>query len=157
MSYKIGNLAPSFSLSNQSGEKISLKDFKGEKNVVVYFYPKALTPGWNVQAEGIRDAKKEFKKLDTVVLGLSPDKVDKLVKFEEKKDLNFDLLSDEDLEVAKKYDVYGKKKFMGKEYMGIKRMTFIIDKQGKLREVMEKVKTKTHHEDVLDYIKSNLC
>ena len=79
------------------------------------------------------------------------------MKFEEKKDLNFDLLSDEDLEVAKKYDVYGKKKFMGKEYMGIKRMTFIIDKQGKLREVMEKVKTKTHHEDVLNYIKSNLC
>jgi len=82
--------------------------------------------------------------------------VDKLVKFEEKKSLNFNLLSDESLEVAKKYDVYGMKKFMGKEYMGIKRMTFIIDKQGKLREVMEKVKTKTHHEDVLSYINENL-
>ena len=109
-----------------------------------------------MQAEGIRDTNKKFKKLDTVVLGVSPDNIDRLVRFEEKKDLNFNLLSDEDLTVAKKYDVYGKKKFMGKEFLGVKRMTFIIDKQGKLREVMEKVKTKTHHEDVLNYIEENL-
>jgi peroxiredoxin Q/BCP len=87
---------------------------------------------------------------------VSPDKVQKLEKFEEKKKLNFNVLSDLDLEVSKKYDVYGKKKFMGKEYMGIKRMTFIIDKSGKLKHVLDDVRTKTHHEEVLAYIGENL-
>lgn len=152
-SLKVGNLAPSFSLINQEGKKISLKDFKGFKNVVLYFYPKALTPGCTVQACGIRDSKKDFSKLDTVVLGISPDTVVKLKKFEAEKDLNFDLLSDEEKEVAKKYGVWGKKKFMGREYMGILRTTFIIGKDGKIKFIMDEVKTKTHHEDVLKIIK----
>ena len=152
---KIGNLAPKFTLENQNGKKIALKDLVG-KNVVIYFYPKALTPGCTTQACDIRDYKKEFSKLKTVVLGISPDPVKKLKNFEEKKELNFDLLSDEDHKIADKYGVWGLKKFMGKEYMGINRMTFIVDKKGKLVHIMEKVKTKTHGEDVLNFIKENL-
>ncbi len=150
---KVGSAAPSFSLLNQEGKKISLKDFKGKKNVVLYFYPKALTPGCTVQACGVRDSKIEFTNLNTLVLGVSPDPISKLKKFETEKKLNFDLLSDEDREVAKKYGVWGKKKFMGREYMGILRTTFLIGKDGKIKHIMDDVKTKTHHEDVLEIIK----
>lgn len=153
---KIGNLAPAFSLKDQNGKLISLKDFVGKSNVVVYFYPKAMTPGCTVQACGIRDYKKEFAKAKTVVLAISPDSPDRLKKFEDKQDLNFTLLSDEDHSVANKYGSWGPKKFMGKEYDGILRQTFIINKEGKLVEIFTKVKTKSHHEDVLDYIKDNL-
>lgn len=153
---KIGNKAPAFNLANQDNEKIRLSSFVGEKNVVLYFYPKALTPGCTVQACGIRDSKKEFAKLDTVVLGVSPDPVDKLVKFIDKHELNFDLLSDEGHAIAEKYGVWGLKKFMGKEFMGILRTTFIVDKTGKVRHIIDKVKTKTHHDDVADWIKENL-
>ena len=90
---KIGNKAPAFTLLNQNGEKVKLSDFAGEKNVVLYFYPKALTPGCTTQACGIRDTEKAFADLDTVVLGVSPDPVDKLAKFIDKHELNFDLLS----------------------------------------------------------------
>ena len=151
---KVGNMAPAFSLVNQNGEKVSLKDFKGKKTVVLYFYPKALTPGCITQACGIRDAKKEFEKLDAVVLGVSPDPVKKLQSFIEKKELNFDLLSDEDKTIAEKYGVWGLKKFMGREFMGILRTTFIIGKDGRLKHVMDKVKTKTHHDDVIEILKS---
>ncbi|MEE2743631.1 MAG: thioredoxin-dependent thiol peroxidase [Bdellovibrionota bacterium] len=153
---KIGNLAPAFSLVDQDENKVSLKDFKGKKNVVVYFYPKALTPGCTTQACAIRDAKKKFDKSKTVILGISPDAPKKLMNFTEKKDLNFTLLSDEDHKIAEKYGVWGLKKFMGREYMGIHRMTFIIGKDGRLKHIMEKVNTKTHHDDVLEYIKENL-
>jgi peroxiredoxin Q/BCP len=153
---KIGNLAPTFTLKDQNGKNVSLKDFKGKKNVVVYFYPKAMTPGCTVQACGIRDYKKEFAKADTVVLAISPDPFERLKKFEDKQELNFTLLSDEDHKIADKYGSWGPKKFMGKEYDGILRQTFIIGKDGKLKEIMDKVKTKTHHDDVLDYIKEHL-
>lgn len=151
---KVGNMAPAFTLVNQNGDKVSLKDFKGKKNVVLYFYPKAMTPGCITQACGIRDAKKEFAKLDTVVLGVSPDPVKKLQSFMEKKELNFDLLSDEDKTIAEKYGVWGLKKFMGREFMGILRTTFIIGKDGRLKHVMDKVKTKTHHDDVIEVLKT---
>lgn len=154
---KVGNLAPAFSLPDQDGKKVSLKDFKGKKNVVLYFYPKAKTPGCTVQACGIRDSYKAFEKKDTVVLGVSPDPVAKLKKFEEnpKKEeapLNFTLLSDEGHAIADKYGAWGPKKFMGKEFDGILRTTFIIGKDGRLKHVMDKVKTKTHHDDVLALI-----
>ena len=153
---KLGNLAPAFTLLNQDGVKVSLKDFKGKKNVVVYFYPKASTPGCTVQACGIRDSEKALEKLDTVVLGISPDPLKRLQNFINKQSLNFDLLSDEGHEIADKYGAWGPKKFMGREYDGILRSSFIIGKDGKLKHIMDKVKTKTHHDDVMDWIKSNL-
>lgn len=153
---KEGNLAPAFSLLNQNEEKIDLKSLRG-KNVVLYFYPKAMTPGCTTQACGIRDTKKEFAKLNTVVLGVSPDEPKRLQKFIEKENLNFDLLSDPDHSVAEKYGVWGLKKFMGREFMGILRTTFIIDENGKLVHVMDDVKTKSHHDDVINYIKENLA
>ena len=154
--FEIGKMAPDFSLQNQQDKTVSLKDFKGDKNVVVYFYPKASTPGCTVQACGIRDYQKEFAAVDTVILGLSPDPVRRLQNFETKKKLNFDLLSDLEHKVADTYGAWGLKKFMGKEFMGILRITFIIGKDGKLKHIMDKVKTKTHHSDVLDYIKEHL-
>ncbi|MCG8414898.1 MAG: thioredoxin-dependent thiol peroxidase [Pseudomonadales bacterium] len=151
---KIGNMAPAFSLLDQSGNKVSLKDFKGEKNVVLYFYPKAMTPGCTVQACGLRDSKRALGRQHSVALGISPDPVSRLKKFEDKESLNFTLLSDEDHAVADKYGVWGLKKFMGREFMGILRTTFIINKQGKLVHIMDKVKTKSHHDDVLEVLKS---
>ncbi|MEX0962793.1 MAG: thioredoxin-dependent thiol peroxidase [Pseudohongiellaceae bacterium] len=150
---KLGNLAPTFTLLNQAGAKVSLKDYRGNANVVLYFYPKAMTPGCTVQACGLRDSSKKLAKLDAIALGLSPDSVKRLQKFEEKESLNFDLLADEDHSVAEKYGVWDLKKFMGREYMGIVRTTFIIDKKGRLAHIMDKVKTKTHHEDVMELLK----
>jgi len=151
---KVGNNAPAFSLLNQKGAKVSLKDFKGEKTVVLYFYPKAMTPGCTTQACGLRDSKSKLTRAGIVVLGVSPDPVSRLEKFIQRDKLNFDLLSDEDHAVADKYGVWGLKKFMGREYMGINRRTFIIGQNGKLQHVMEKVNTKTHHDDVLAIVKS---
>ena len=108
-----------------------------------------MTPGCTVQACGLRDTKQELAKLDAVAIGISPDPSARLAKFEEKHALNFPLLSDEDHAVADAYGAWGLKKFMGKEYMGILRTTFIIDKQGRLAHVMDKVKTKSHHDDAL--------
>ncbi|MEM6543625.1 MAG: thioredoxin-dependent thiol peroxidase [Pseudomonadota bacterium] len=146
---KLGNLAPAFSLLDQSGEKVALKDFRDRKAVVVYFYPKAMTPGCTVQACSVRDSRQTFEKRGVEVLGVSPDPVSKLQKFVEKESLNFTLLSDEDHAVANKYGAWGLKKFMGKEYMGILRTSFIIGRDGRLKHVMDKVKTKSHHDDVL--------
>ena len=150
---KVGNLAPAFTLTDQDGNKVSLKQFRDSQNVVLYFYPKAMTPGCTVQACGLRDSQSALKKLDTVVLGVSPDPVARLGKFIEKQDLNFTLLSDEDHAVAEKYGVWGLKKFMGRESMGILRTTFIIGKDGRLKHVMDKVKTKSHHDDVVALIR----
>lgn len=147
---KIGNLAPAFSLYNQANEKVSLKDFRGDKTVVVYFYPKASTPGCTTQACGLRDIAAELTARDTVVLGLSPDPVARLTKFADKQQLNFTLLSDEDHAVADKYGVWQLKKFMGKEFMGIVRTTFIVGKDGKLINVLGKFKTSNHHQVLLD-------
>ncbi len=145
---KVGNMDPAFTLQDQDGNKVSLKQFRGDSNVVLYFYPKAMTPGCTVQACGIRDSKKELAKLDTVVLGVSPDPVARLGKFIDKQDLNFTLLSDEDHAITEKYGAWGLKKFMG-----VLRTTFIIGKDGRLKHVMDKVKTKSHHDDVIGLIK----
>ncbi len=153
---KIGNLAPAFTLNNSAGEKVSLGDFKGKKNVVLYFYPKASTPGCTVQACGIRDARSEFVSLETVVLGVSPDSTLKLQKFTDKHALNFDLLSDEDHAVADKYGVWRLKKFMGREFMGILRTSFLINKEGRLVYIMEKVNTKTHNQDILTILQNGI-
>ena len=146
---KVGNKAPSFRLRDQDGSQIALKDYLGNKYVVLYFYPKAMTPGCTAQACGIRDSKKALDKRDVVVLGVSPDAVKRLPKFIDKESLNFSLLSDEDHALADKYGVWGMKKFMGREFMGLIRTTFIIGKDGRLLAVMDKFKTKTHHDDLL--------
>lgn len=153
---KVGNLAPTFSLFDQNGDKVSLKDYRGKQNVVLYFYPRAMTPGCTVQACGLRDAKAELKALKTVALGISPDPVAKLARFAEKYTLEFPLLSDEDHSVAEKYGAWGLKKFMGREFMGILRTTFIIDREGRLRHIIDKVKTKTHDQDVVAWLKAEL-
>lgn len=148
--------APQFTLPNQQGEDVSLAQFQGRKHVVLYFYPKAMTPGCTVQACGLRDSKAELDELNVEVLGISPDPARRLQSFTEKKELNFTLLSDEDHAVAEQYGAWGLKKFMGREYMGILRQTYIIDDQGVLRHVFDKVKTKTHHEDVIEWVRNNL-
>lgn len=145
----VGATAPSFSLLNQQGETIALGDFAGKKTVVLYFYPRASTPGCTVQACGMRDYQQELAKRGAVVLAVSPDSVKKLKNFADKQQLNFDLLADEDHATAEKYGVWGLKKFMGRESMGILRTTYIIGKDGNIVHVMGKVNTKTHHDDVL--------
>ena len=153
---KVGLLAPAFNLLNQDEAKVALKDYRDKKNVILYFYPKAMTPGCTVQAQALRDKKRKMTSLKTAVLGVSIDSVSRLEKFREKENLNFDLLSDEDHKVAEKYGVWVKKKNYGREYMGVMRTTFIIGKDGRIKHIMDKVKTKTHHEDVIDWIEENL-
>lgn len=149
---EIGGKAPAFTLKNQNDETVKLSDFKG-KIVVLYFYPKALTPGCTTQACGISDSIESFTSLNSVVLGVSPDDVKKVGKFTEKYNLNFGLLADADHSVAEKYGVWALKKFMGREFMGVLRTTFIIDGQGKVRHVISKVNVKTHHDEVLTLVK----
>ena len=149
---KVGNLAPKFSLSDHEGNTVSLADFKGKSAVVVYFYPKAMTPGCTVQAQGLRDIAAELERHDVVVLGISPDPVKRLAKFVERDALNFQLLSDEDHAVADAYGAWGPKKFMGKEFDGILRTSYLVDKEGNLREILNKFKTKDHHEVVLNTV-----
>lgn len=150
---KAGDTAPLFSLSNQNNETVSLAALKGKK-VLVYFYPKALTPGCTTQACGLRDAKAELEKLGVVILGISPDSPKKLAQFAEKKALNFTLLADEDHQVAEQFGVWGEKKFMGRTYDGIHRISFLIDEEGKIQHVFDKFKTGEHHQVVLNYLQS---
>ena len=143
-----GKPAPEFTLEDDAGETVSLSDFRG-KPVVLYFYPKDDTPGCTAQACGIRDAYGEFEQAGAVVLGVSPDKVSKHVKFKEKYDLPFTLLADPEHEVAERYGVWGEKKYMGRSYMGVNRTTFLIAPDGTVAEIMENVKPDSHADDVL--------
>ena len=136
---KPGDKAPSFTLLDQSGEKVKLSDFKGRK-VLVYFYPKADTPGCTTQACGLRDAAPQIG--DTAVLGISPDPPKKQAKFDEKYGLGFPLLADEDHAVADAYGVWGEKSMYGKKYMGIVRSAFLIDEKGKVADAWYKVSPK---------------
>ena len=146
-----GDKAPQFSLQNQNDETVSLSDFAGKK-VLVYFYPKAMTPGCTVQAQGLRDSKEELVAKNVEILGISPDPVKRLPKFADKESLNFTLLSDEDHAVADAFGVWGLKKFMGKEYDSIHRISFMIDENGTIEQVFNKFKTKEHHTVILDYL-----
>lgn len=146
-----GDKAPQFTLQDQHDEAVSLSSFEGKK-VLVYFYPKAMTPGCTTQAQCLRDSKDALDEHNVVVLGISPDPVKRLPKFIEKENLNFTLLSDEDHAVAEEFGVWGPKKFMGKEYDGIHRTSFMIDEQGNIEHVFDKFKTKEHHEVVLRYL-----
>lgn len=148
-----GTQAPHFSLLNQQGNVINLDDFKGKSGVILYFYPKASTPGCTTQACGLRDSNDELAALNYVALGVSPDEPKSLLKFDTKYSLGFTLLADPDHKVAEAYGVWGLKKFMGREFMGILRTTFIIDINGVVNYVIEKVDTKTHNQTVIAYIK----
>ena len=146
-----GDKAPQFTLQDQNDESVSLSSFEGKK-VLVYFYPKAMTPGCTTQAQCLRDSKDALDEHNVVVLGISPDPVKRLPKFIEKENLNFTLLSDEDHAVAEEFGVWGPKKFMGKEYDGIHRTSFMIDEQGNIEHVFDKFKTKEHQDVVLRYL-----
>lgn len=148
---KRGENAPHFILPDQHNQSVAWTDFKGKK-VLVYFYPKALTPGCTTQACNLRDSKAELDKLNVVILGISPDSPQKLASFTDKKMLNFILLSDQDHQVAEQFGVWGEKKFMGKTFDGIHRISFLIDEQGKIERVFDKFKTSEHHQVVLDYL-----
>jgi len=143
MILEAGTLAPEFTLTNQDGQNVSLSDHMG-KNVIIYFYPAASTPGCTVQACDFRDNINSLKALGYVVLGISPDKQSKLKTFQEKQSLNFDLLSDEDSFVQKAYGAFGAKQMYGKEYMGTIRSTFVVDPAGNISHAFYKVKTTGH-------------
>jgi peroxiredoxin Q/BCP len=146
---KIGDKAPPFTLESDSGEKVSLKDFKGRR-VVLYFYPKDLTPGCTQEACDFRDSLSQFKKKKVVVLGVSRDPVARHAKFRDKYELSFPLLSDEDGEVCQAYGVWKEKSLYGRKFMGIERTTFVIDANGKIEALYGKVKVKGHAKAVLD-------
>ena len=145
---KEGQKAPSFSLSDEKGQEVSLGDFKGKK-VVLYFYPKDLTPGCTQEACDFRDNWGALKKKGAVVLGVSADPVKKHVTFKDKYKLPFTLLSDEAKKMLKAYGVWQKKKFMGRKFMGIVRSTFLIDEAGKIEKIWAPVSVKGHAEEVL--------
>jgi len=146
---KEGDKAPSFTSQTNGGESISLEDFSG-RNVVLYFYPKDDTPGCTKQACGIRDAWSEFQKNGAVVLGVSPDSVSKHDKFVAKYDLPFPLVADPEKKIVQAYGVWGLKKFMGREYMGAHRVTFLINPDGRIKKIWPKVKPEQHAADVLE-------
>ncbi len=146
---KINDFAPDFSLQDGEGKTISLKQFKG-KSVVIYFYPKDDTPGCTAEACSFRDSYSAYLNKGIVVLGISKDNVSSHKKFAQKYSLPFPLLSDPTLETCKKYDAFGTKKRFGITYQGILRKTFLIDKEGKITQIIEKVNCKTHATDILN-------
>ena len=144
--------APNFKLQSTSKNDYSLKD-SINKYIVIYFYPKDDTPGCTIETNNFNKLLSEFKKLECEVYGISKDNLKSHDKFREKYKIKFDLLADEKLTVLKKYKVWGKKKFMGREYLGINRTTFLIDKKGKIIKIWENVKVKDHAKEVLETLK----
>ena len=151
MALEVGDTAPDFTLPDQAGNPVSLSDLRG-KPVVLYFYPKADTPGCTTQACGVRDHRVDYEQAGAVVLGVSPDAPKKIAKFDEKYGLGFPLLGDEDHSVAEAYGVWVEKSMYGRTYMGNERSTFVIDPDGKIKEVFRKVKPAEHDQLVLGAI-----
>ena len=149
---KAGDQAPMFELADANGETVKLAELLKQHRVLVYFYPKAMTPGCTVQAQNLRDVKDQLAEHNVVSVGLSPDAPKRLAKFTERDELNFTLLSDEDHSVAEDFGVWGPKKFMGKEYDGIHRISFLVERDGKISHVFDKFKTKNHHDVVLEVL-----
>ena len=145
----IGSNAPEFQLSDQDGDTVNIKDFEGQK-VLLWFYPKASTPGWTTQGQGLRDEFKNFKKYNTVILGMSADSIKAQNNFCAKQEFPFQLLSDPDKEVMRSYKAIGMKKMYGREYEGILRVAYLIDENGKIEQAYEKVSPKTHAGIVLE-------
>ena len=149
---KINTKAPNFKLPSTSKDDYLLKNSIG-KYVVIYFYPKDDTPGCTIETNDFNKLLTKFKKLECEVYGVSKDNLKSHDKFRDKYKIKFDLLADEELKVLKKYKVWGKKKFMGREFMGILRTTFLIDKKGKIIKIWDNVKVKDHAKDVLETVK----
>jgi peroxiredoxin Q/BCP len=150
---KKGSLAPTFTAKDGNGDTVKLRDLRGQ-NVVLYFYPKDDTPGCTKEACSFRDAFADFKKRGIEVLGVSTDSETSHKKFAAKYKLPFTLVSDPDHAIADAYEVYGEKKFMGRTYMGVKRLTFLIDDKGRIKKVFEKVKPEEHAQEVLEAFKN---
>lgn len=150
-----GTKAPSFKLPASNGQTIALSDFAGNKTVVLYFYPRADTPGCTKEACGFRDALADYDKANVAVLGVSPDPVEAVTKFANKFHLNFPLLADADHAICDKYGVWQEKSMYGKKYWGAARVTFVIGKDGKIAHVFEKVKPDGHDREVLAWLKAN--
>ena len=146
---KVNSKAPSFSLPSTSNNEYSLKDSLG-KYIVLYFYPKDDTPGCTIETNDFNKLLTKFKKLNCEILGISKDNLKSHDKFRDKYKIKFDLLADEEIKVLKKYKVWAKKKFMGREFMGIVRTTFLIDKKGKIIKIWNNVKVKDHAKEVLE-------
>ena len=144
----IGSSAPEFQLSDQDGNIVNITDFEGQK-VLLWFYPRASTPGWTTQGQGLRDEFKNFKKYNTVVLGMSADSVKAQKNFCSKQEFPFQLLSDPEKETIRAYEAIGLKKMYGREYEGILRIAYLIDERGKIERAYEKVSPKTHADEVL--------
>lgn len=153
MSIQEGKLAPDFTLNNEEGESRTLSAYRG-KNVLLYFYPKDMTSGCTLEAQGFRDLEKEFAKVNTVIFGISVDSEVSHKKFCEKESLNFSLLADVDKKVVTEYGVWVEKSMYGRKYMGIQRDSFLIDEKGILLKHFEKVKPADHPQEVLDFIKN---
>lgn len=151
---KPGDRAPQFTLTDEKGNKVALKDFKGDKAVVLYFYPKDMTSGCTAEAQSFRDIKGKFTRAGAVILGVSPDSAESHQKFCTKEKLNFPLLVDEGHKVASAYGVWKKKSMYGKSYYGIERTTFLIGKSGKVAQVWPKVKVEGHADEVLQAVKA---
>ncbi len=145
---EVGDQAPDFELPDQDGHSVRLSDLRGT-TVVLYFYPRADTPGCTTQACGIRDRRADYEAAGARVLGVSPDEVAAIAKFAGKHDLDFTLLADADHEVAENYGTWVEKSMYGKKYMGVQRATFVIDAEGKVAHVIAKASPKTHDDEVL--------
>ncbi|MEH7635748.1 thioredoxin-dependent thiol peroxidase [Bacillus pumilus] len=154
MTIEVGQQVPEIELTADNGEKVKLSDFKG-KHIVLYFYPKDMTPGCTTEACDFRDSHQSFAELDAVIIGVSPDSQDKHQKFKEKHDLPFLLLVDDEQKLSEAFGVWKLKKNFGKEYMGIERSTFLINKEGTLVKEWRKVKVKDHVEEALEELKSH--
>lgn len=149
-----GSVAPDFRLPASTGGDIGLTDYRGKQVVVLYFYPRDMTPGCTQEACSFRDLQEEFAALGAVILGVSTDDLASHAKFQAKHDLNFPLLSDVDAKVAQAYGVWKEKNMYGKKSMGVVRTTFVIDRDGVVRKIYPKVKVDQHADTVLDFVKS---
>jgi peroxiredoxin Q/BCP len=148
----IGKPAPDFSLPSTTGEPISLKQYKGTKTVVLYFYPKDETSGCTKQACAFRDVSGDLERFNVVLIGVSTDSIESHLAFRDKHKLPFPLLADEDAAVSKLYGVYKQRNLYGKKYMGIERTTFVIDRTGRIAQIWPKVKVEGHIQDVLEFV-----
>ena len=148
---KVGDEAPDFTLPNSDNKSLSLSDFSGKK-LILWFFPKASTPGWMVEGQGFRDEFQNFESNNVQIIGVSADTPKRQKKFAKKQSFQYPLLSDESHEMLEAYGAWGKKKFMGREYMGIFRITYIIDENGMIKYVFEKVNVGSHAKDVMEVL-----